>query len=56
VWGVVRAAVHRPRPFRTYEEVSPDRALALFLGEPTAPGTQRVVAQGHPAAPPAATR
>jgi predicted amidohydrolase YtcJ len=49
VWGVMRAAVHRPRPFRTYEEVSPARALALFLGEPTAPGTQRVVAQGHPA-------
>jgi predicted amidohydrolase YtcJ len=48
-WQVMRAAVHRPPLFRPDEAVSPAQALALFLGEPAAPGTQRVVAPGRPA-------
>jgi len=48
-WHVMRAAVCRPRLFRSGEAVSPARALALFLGEPAAPGTQRLVAPGRPA-------
>jgi predicted amidohydrolase YtcJ len=48
-WQVMRAAVRRPEPFRAQEAVSPARALALFLGEPAAPGVQRQVAPGRPA-------
>jgi predicted amidohydrolase YtcJ len=48
-WRVMRAAVRRPVQFRPDEAVSPARALALFLGEPAAPGTQRLVAPGRPA-------
>ena len=48
-WHVMRAAVRRPRQFAADEAVSPARALALFLGGPAAPGTQRLVAPGHPA-------
>ncbi len=48
VWAVMRAAVHRPRLFRTDEAVSPVRALSLFLGEPAAPGRPRLVAPGRP--------
>lgn len=48
VWAVMRAAVHRPRLFRSDEAVSPARALALFLGEPVAPGRPRLVAPGRP--------
>ncbi len=48
-WQVMRAAVRRPELFRTDEAVSPARALALFLGEPAAPGSQRLVARGRPA-------
>ncbi|HLH82915.1 MAG TPA: amidohydrolase family protein [Trebonia sp.] len=49
VWHVMRAAVRRPPLFRTDEAVSPARALSLFLGEPAAPGRQRLVAPGRPA-------
>ena len=49
LWHVMRAAVRRPPLFRPDEAVSPARALALFLGEPAAPGTQRLVAPGQPA-------
>ena len=48
-WHVMRAAVRRPARFAAGEAVAPARALALFLGEPAAPGTQRVVAPGRPA-------
>ena len=48
-WHVMRAAVRRPALFAADEAVSPARALALFLGEPAAPGTQRLVAPGRPA-------
>jgi predicted amidohydrolase YtcJ len=48
-WHVMRAAVRRPGCFRPDEAVSPARALALFLGEPAAPGIQRLVAPGRPA-------
>ena len=48
-WQVMRAAVRRPAPFRADEAVSPARALALFLGEPAAPGCRRLVAPGRPA-------
>jgi hypothetical protein len=48
-WRVMRAAVRRPGLFRAEEAVSPARALALFLGEPAAPGAQRLVARGRPA-------
>lgn len=48
-WHVMRAAVHRPRAFNADEAVSPARALALFLGEPGAPSSPRLVACGHPA-------
>ena len=48
-WGVMRAAVRRPHAFGADEAVSPARALALFLGEPGAPASPRVVARGHPA-------
>jgi predicted amidohydrolase YtcJ len=48
-WHVMRAAVRRPGLFRTDEAVSPARALALFLGEPAAPASQRLVARGRPA-------
>jgi predicted amidohydrolase YtcJ len=49
VWRVMRAATHRPRLLRTDESVCPARALSLFLGEPAAPGTPRLVAPGRPA-------
>jgi predicted amidohydrolase YtcJ len=49
VWHVMRAAVRRPPLFRPREAVPPARALSLFLGEPAAPGTQRLVAPGRPA-------
>jgi predicted amidohydrolase YtcJ len=48
-WHVMRAAVRRPALFAADEAVAPARALALFLGEPDAPGTQRLVAPGRPA-------
>jgi predicted amidohydrolase YtcJ len=48
-WHAMRAAVHRSPQFRTDEAVSPAAALALFLGEPAAPGVQRLVARGRPA-------
>jgi predicted amidohydrolase YtcJ len=48
-WRVIRAAVHRPELFAAGEAVPPARALALFLGEPAAPGTARLVARGRPA-------
>jgi predicted amidohydrolase YtcJ len=48
-WHVMRAAVRRPALLAADEAVSPARALALFLGEPSAPGTQRLVAPGRPA-------
>ena len=48
-WQAMRAAVRRPRQFAADEAISPARALALFLGEPTAPGIQRLVAAGRPA-------
>ena len=48
-WQVMRAAVRRPTPFRGDEAVSPARALALFLGEPAAPGLRRLVAPGRTA-------
>jgi predicted amidohydrolase YtcJ len=46
-WHAMRAAVHRPALFAADEAVSPARALALFLGEPAAPATQRLVAPGR---------
>jgi hypothetical protein len=45
----MRAAVRRPPLFRPEEAVSPARALSLFLGEPAAPGRQRLVVPGRPA-------
>jgi predicted amidohydrolase YtcJ len=48
-WHVMRAAVRRPALFAADEAVAPARALALFLGEPAAPGTQRLVAPGRQA-------
>jgi predicted amidohydrolase YtcJ len=48
-WHVMRAAVRRPALFAADEAVAPARALALFLGEPAAPATQRLVAPGRPA-------
>jgi predicted amidohydrolase YtcJ len=48
-WHAMRAAVRRPALFAADEAVSPARALSLFLGEPGAPGTQRLVAPGRPA-------
>ena len=48
-WRAMRAAVRRPALFGADEEVPPARALALFLGEPAAPGAQRLVAPGRPA-------
>jgi predicted amidohydrolase YtcJ len=48
-WGVMRAAVRRPREFRADEAVSPAQALTLFLGEPAAPASPRRVARGRPA-------
>jgi len=49
VWHVMRAAVRRPLPFRSAEALSSAQAVALFLGEPTAPCRQRRVAPGQPA-------
>jgi predicted amidohydrolase YtcJ len=49
VWALMRAAVWRPALFRRDEALSPAQAVALFLGLPSAPGTQRLVAPGHPA-------
>jgi predicted amidohydrolase YtcJ len=49
VWHAMRAAVRRPPLFRPEEAVSPARALSLFLGEPAAPGRQRLVVPGRPA-------
>jgi predicted amidohydrolase YtcJ len=48
-WHAMRAAVNRPPFFRSDEAVSPARAIGLFLGEPAAPGIQRLVAPGRPA-------
>ena len=48
-WRSMRAAVRRPELFAADEAVSPGRALALWLGEPAAPGTARLVAPGRPA-------
>jgi hypothetical protein len=48
-WRVMRAAVRRPQVFRAAEAVSPAQALALFLGQPGAPASPRLVARGHPA-------
>lgn len=48
-WRVMRAAVDRPREFRADEALSPARALTLFLGEPGAPASPRLVARRHPA-------
>jgi predicted amidohydrolase YtcJ len=48
-WHVMRAAARRPPAFRADDAVSPAMALALFLGEPAAPGRQRLVRPGHPA-------
>jgi predicted amidohydrolase YtcJ len=48
-WHAMRAAVHRPRQFQADEAISPARALSLFLGEPAAPGVQRLVTPGCPA-------
>ena len=48
-WHVMRSAVRRPALFAADEAASPAWALALFLGEPAAPGTQRLVAAGRPA-------
>lgn len=49
-WRTMQAAAHRPRPFRADEEsVSPVQALSLFLGEPAAPGRQRLVIPGRAA-------
>ena len=48
-WRAMRAAVRRPRAFRAGEAVSPAQALALFLGEPGAPASLRLVGRGHPA-------
>jgi predicted amidohydrolase YtcJ len=48
-WQVMRAAVRRPGLLSPDEAVSPAWALALFLGEPAAPGARRLVAPGRPA-------
>jgi predicted amidohydrolase YtcJ len=48
-WGAMRAAVRRPQAFRGDEAVSPAQAIALFLGEPGAPASPRLVTCGHPA-------
>jgi predicted amidohydrolase YtcJ len=48
-WLAMRAAVRRPPLLGPEEAVSPARALALFLGEPAAPGLPRLVARGAPA-------
>jgi predicted amidohydrolase YtcJ len=48
-WHVMRAATRRPPDLGPDEAVSPARALALFFGEPAAPGTPRLVAPGQPA-------
>jgi predicted amidohydrolase YtcJ len=48
-WHAMRAAASRPGNLGPDEAVSPERALGLFLGEPTAPATPRRVAPGSPA-------
>ena len=48
-WGVMRAAARRPLMFRADEAVSPAQALGLFLGDPGALASPRLVAPGHPA-------
>jgi len=49
-WHAMRAAVRRPKEFRAAQEaLSPVAALALFLGQPEAPGTPRLIAPGQPA-------
>ena len=48
-WQAMRGATERPPPFGTPEAVPAATAVALFLGEATAPGVQRRVAAGQPA-------
>jgi predicted amidohydrolase YtcJ len=48
-WHVMRSAVRRAESFGPGEALPPARALDLFLGEPAAPGTRRLVARGRPA-------
>ena len=48
-WHVMRAATARPGNLGPDEAIAPERALALFLGEPAAPATPRRVAPGSPA-------
>ena len=55
-WHVMRAAVRRPALFAADEAVSPARALALFLGEPAAPGTPAAGGPRPPGRPRAAAR
>lgn len=46
-WHVMRAARRRPWNLGPDEAVSPGYAMGLFLGEPTAPATPRVIAPGR---------
>ena len=48
-WQVLRAATRRPANLGPGEAIAPAMALRLFLGEPAAPGTPRLVAPGYPA-------
>jgi predicted amidohydrolase YtcJ len=48
-WAVMRAAVRRPADLGPGEAVGPVTAIRLFLGQPAAPGVDRLVATGHPA-------
>ena len=47
-WHAMRGATDRPPPFGTSEAVPAATAVALFLGQPAAPGVQRRVAAGQP--------
>jgi len=48
-WAAMRAAVRRPADLGPGEAVGPVTAIRLFLGQPAAPGVDRLVASGHPA-------
>jgi predicted amidohydrolase YtcJ len=48
-WPVMRAATRRPVNLGPGEAVTGAQAIGLFLGEPTAPATPRLVAPGQPA-------
>ena len=48
-WHVMRAATRRPANIGPGEAVTGAQAIGLFLGEPTAPATPRLVAPGQPA-------